>query len=170
MINFLLQSGGNKIRVFPAMPGSWQDASFDLLRAQGVFVVSAVRKKGKVQWVAIKSLAGEPFVVKIVGWKDLNIVGNNKYTVTKLQEGEFQVDLKKGEQAVVCEKGKPCNPLLVAIAHDKKLINAYGVKKAKQLKEKQFWEELSSVYCEFIIITHCLIQILRLKHNQKHWN
>ena len=42
----LFQSHDGIIRVFPALPQAWQDASFKL-RAVGAFVVTATRKTGK---------------------------------------------------------------------------------------------------------------------------
>lgn len=49
----LIQSQGALIRVFPAIPGSWKDCSFRVLRAQGAFLVSAVRSGGEVKSLEI---------------------------------------------------------------------------------------------------------------------
>ena len=54
----LLQSHSGVVRVFPAVPGAWQDASFDSLRAQGAFLVSAKMKAGKVVEVRVTSEKG----------------------------------------------------------------------------------------------------------------
>ena len=54
----LLQSHTGVVRVFPAVPDSWPDASFDSLRAEGAFLVSASRKAGKVVEVRIRSEKG----------------------------------------------------------------------------------------------------------------
>ena len=53
----LLQSYSGTIRVFPAVPNSWQDVSFDKLRAEGAFVVSAERRAGRVTFVEIRAEA-----------------------------------------------------------------------------------------------------------------
>jgi len=58
--DMLLQSHGNLIRVFPAVPAAWTNVVFHNLRAEGAFLVSAERKNGRTQWIRIKSLAGEP--------------------------------------------------------------------------------------------------------------
>ncbi|MDR1485830.1 MAG: hypothetical protein LBT09_13540, partial [Planctomycetaceae bacterium] len=55
----LIQSWGGVIRIFPAVPAEWKDAAFQDLRAEGAFLVTAVRKDGKTSWVKVKSLAGE---------------------------------------------------------------------------------------------------------------
>lgn len=60
----LLQSHGGLIRVFPAVPAAWADVAFHDLRAEGAFLVSALRRAGKTRWVRIKSLAGEPCRVR----------------------------------------------------------------------------------------------------------
>ncbi|WPJ95155.1 glycoside hydrolase N-terminal domain-containing protein [Coraliomargarita algicola] len=49
----LLQSWGNKVRIFPAVPDSWRDSSFKDLRAEGGFIVSAKRKNCKTIEVTI---------------------------------------------------------------------------------------------------------------------
>ncbi len=54
----LLQSHTGVVRVFPAVPASWRDISFDTLRAEGAFLVSAVRKNGRVVEVRIVSEKG----------------------------------------------------------------------------------------------------------------
>jgi len=54
----LLQSYDGTISVFPAFKGS-KTARFTL-HAQGGFVISSEIKAGKVQWIAIKSLYGNP--------------------------------------------------------------------------------------------------------------
>jgi alpha-L-fucosidase 2 len=45
--------GSSVIRVFPATPAAWADASFSDLRAQGGFRVSAKREHGRTTWVRI---------------------------------------------------------------------------------------------------------------------
>jgi len=54
----LLQSHSRVIHIFPAVPASWRDISFDKLRAQGAFLVSAKRMHGQVMEVRIVSEKG----------------------------------------------------------------------------------------------------------------
>lgn len=56
----LLQSWAARLRVFPAVPKAWADVSFDGLRAQGGFVVSARRKGGKTTSVAVRATVDQP--------------------------------------------------------------------------------------------------------------
>ena len=51
------------IRVFPAVPKAWTDASFDDLRAEGGHRVSARREKGATVWLRVT--AGRDGVVRI---------------------------------------------------------------------------------------------------------
>ncbi len=54
----LLQSHTGVVRVFPAVPDSWPDVSFDSLRSEGAFLISASRKAGQVVEVRIRSEKG----------------------------------------------------------------------------------------------------------------
>ena len=54
----LLQSHTGIIRVFPAIPSSWQDVSFQDLRAMGAFLVSATKSHGKLVSLTIRSEKG----------------------------------------------------------------------------------------------------------------
>ena len=60
----LLQSWGGVVRVFPAMPDRWADATYHNLRTEGAFLVSAERKGGETKWIRIESLAGEPLLLQ----------------------------------------------------------------------------------------------------------
>jgi len=92
----LLQSVNGCIKVFPAVPQEWAEASFGDLRAEGAFLVSAERKQSRTSWIKIESLAGEPCVVK-------HGMGENfrttlpKERVTVMEDGMVKLDLKKGE-------------------------------------------------------------------------
>jgi alpha-L-fucosidase 2 len=54
----LLQSHAGFVRIFPAIPGSWKDLSFNDLRTEGAFLVSALMKNGAVVSVRIHSEKG----------------------------------------------------------------------------------------------------------------
>jgi len=54
----LLQSQCGKIRIFPAIPEDWEDVAFTTLRAEGAFLVSARRTKGRTEYVEITSEQG----------------------------------------------------------------------------------------------------------------
>lgn len=140
IMELLLQSWGGKIRVFPAVPESWNDASFDELRAQGGFLVSASRSQGKTVWVSVKSLSGEPCVIKVPDWTNaVQMDKGRQIQITKLSAGEFRIDLNAGEEILLYSGEKAIKPFVKAIPHATAELNLYGVKKGKQLPKNQDW-------------------------------
>lgn len=118
MNEMLLQSWNNIIRVFPAIPDSWQEASFNKLLAKGAFEVSAVRKNGQTQFIHIKSLAGTPFLVK-TGWKNnIQTTGKRKFTITYQDKDIIKIDLKKGEDVILYTGTKPASFAITKAASD----------------------------------------------------
>ncbi|AOW11441.1 hypothetical protein EM308_15465 [Flavobacterium gilvum] len=95
----LLQSWGDKIRVFPAVPSSWKDLSFENLRTEGAFLISAVRKGGETKWVKIKSLVGEPCIIhpNIDG----KLQAKGHVQLKDLGNGNYSFQLKKGEEVIL---------------------------------------------------------------------
>jgi hypothetical protein len=73
----LLQSYAGFIEVFPAMPAGWLDVSFNKLRAEGAFLVSAKRTRGRLERLEIVSEKGGTTWVKLPnsGWKTTFIEG-----------------------------------------------------------------------------------------------
>ncbi len=101
--DMLLQSWGGKIRVFPAVPSQWGDVQFEDLRTEGAFLVSAGRKDGKTTCIRIKSLAGEPCILRTDMVKPMVKLGHA--TLTPTGKGEYSLDLKKGETVVLTTEG-----------------------------------------------------------------
>jgi len=60
----LLQSQGDIVRIFPAVPESWNDVSFQTLRARGAFLISARKEKGLVTEVRVMPEAGGKLVME----------------------------------------------------------------------------------------------------------
>ncbi|WP_222536440.1 glycosyl hydrolase family 95 catalytic domain-containing protein [Pedobacter polysacchareus] len=60
----LIQSWGNKIRIFPAIPEIWRDVSFDQLRTEGGFLVSACRVNGNTQFIKVFSTKGDNCILE----------------------------------------------------------------------------------------------------------
>jgi alpha-L-fucosidase 2 len=82
------------IRIFPATPWRWHEASFDDLRAEGGHRVSAKREHNATTWFRI--VAGRDGMLRI---RD-NFAGRNpswsRKGVTKIGDN-FEVALKRGE-------------------------------------------------------------------------
>lgn len=93
----LLQSWNGIIRVFPAVPSAWQEASFHHLRTEGAFLVSAMRQNGQTQFVTVTSLAGEPCRLKLDMFSGFQVQAEREILKRMLPEGVVEVDLRKGE-------------------------------------------------------------------------
>lgn len=97
IVDMLLQSWGGKIRIFPAVPSKWADVSFHRMLAEGGFEVSASRQDGKTQFVHVKSLAGEPCVVKVHMDMPVKVIGLEKSSYRWVSPDELELDLQKGK-------------------------------------------------------------------------
>jgi hypothetical protein len=96
-----LQSWGGKIRVFPAVPAQWKDASFISLRTEGAFLVSATRNHGKTVFIQVESEAGglcrlqTGINLSQAVVRDLS--GNPvPYSTVDLSTGLIEIDMQKG--------------------------------------------------------------------------
>jgi hypothetical protein len=127
--DMLLQSWGNKIRVFPALPDSWKDVAFHHFRAEGAFLISAVRKNGKTTFVGIKSLAGEPCIVKPSMDVKPRISSKNKTKLIEVEEGCYRIDLKKGEEVILYPGRKMADLSIESLPVDKDQTNFFGIRK-----------------------------------------
>lgn len=100
----LLQSWGDTIRVFSAMPESWQNVSFSGMLAKGGFEVSASRRNGHTEFVSIRSHAGEPCKL-LLDFLPARVEGIAKSAVERLPNGRFVVDIKAGQQVIFFAEG-----------------------------------------------------------------
>ena len=80
LMDMLLQSRRGLLRIFPAIPCAWREASFCGLRAEGGFLVSARLAEGAVGWVRIESELGLPCTV-------VNPFGKTAVTLEDLKSG-----------------------------------------------------------------------------------
>ncbi len=100
--DMLLQSWGGTIRIFPAVPEEWQEAAFHNLRAEGAFLVSAMRKNGATEWIRLKSLEGEPCRIR-TGWTGrirwrVNGSGQEHSTELSAVAEPLLLDLRKNDE------------------------------------------------------------------------
>ncbi len=86
----LLQSWEGYIRLFPGLP-LCQDASFQTLRAEGAFLLSASRKDGAVQSIEILSEAGGLFRIENPWSNSLPIVETENSPNPKIIEQEGRI-------------------------------------------------------------------------------
>jgi len=141
-MDLLLQSWGGKVRVFPAVPTAWKDSAFYRLRAQGAFVVSAVRSGGRTAWIAIESEAGEPCVLKVPDWKGpIETAGARRMPAVEIAPGEYRIDLRKGEQVLLFPRGTSPSPVVRPLPIPPSEKNLYGFKRGGELKNRQTWPD-----------------------------
>jgi hypothetical protein len=115
MHDMLIQSWGNTIRVFPALPTSWKQAVFHDLHTEGAFLVSAASRNGKTQWVRIKSLAGEPFRLRPGLTGTVKVTGSGAAHVKETAPGLYALTLAKGEEVFLTTGTEPLNVLPVPV-------------------------------------------------------
>ncbi len=96
----LIQSNTGVVEIFPAIPASWYDVSFDRLRTEGAFLISAEKKNGKVTKISVISEKGG--VVKI-----RNPFDNNEFKTEakRIEKGDvIKIDMEPGETVVLSMK------------------------------------------------------------------
>lgn len=101
----LLQSHTGIIRVFPAIPQDWKEASFNKLRAHGAFLVSAERKAGEVAQVDI--LCEQGGLVRIAnpfGRKSFTTTGNTNEV--KEKNGIIEIQTEAGQAIKLTAKAE----------------------------------------------------------------
>ena len=110
--NMLIQSWSDPakdepgpIRIFPALPSAWKDVEFRDLRAEGAFLVSAKRSRGKTEWVRIRSLAGEPCRVRPGMNGAIRTRGDREHKLELVSPGIYEIALKKGEEVLLYAGG-----------------------------------------------------------------
>jgi hypothetical protein len=110
------------------MPAEWKDASFFNLRTEGAFLVTAMRKEGKTQFIHIKSLAGAPCIIQ-TDLQGLVKLIRPASTKIKQQQGLIELTLKKGEEAIIYTGEQPASFEIkdLPIMADK--MNSWGVRK-----------------------------------------
>jgi hypothetical protein len=121
----LLQSWGDKIRVFPAIPKHWENIAFDGLLAKGGFSVSAKRASGMTQFIRVKSNAGEPCVLK-TDLKIGHIEGLPKSAVQRQADGTLEIDLKKGQTVTLFAEGVE-SAMIEPVEADSNDWNSFGL-------------------------------------------
>jgi alpha-L-fucosidase 2 len=128
----LMTSYGNCIRIFPGVPSTWTNASFAGLRAEGAFLVSAVRKNNVTQFITIKSLAGEPCLVRPNLPGTVLAKGDRHFVVTARETGMVEIDLAKGETVMLCA-GKPPDDASISPVERDGITTPWGEEKAHTL-------------------------------------
>jgi len=126
--DMLLQSH-DVIHIFPAVPTTWCDASFDRLLAEGAFEVSAVRRNGSTQFIRIRSLAGESCRVRTNLDDPVRLTAKGVVPVPVDKSGILTLDLVANEEAVLVNKGYSGDLSIDQVEIAPQDCNYYGLKK-----------------------------------------
>jgi alpha-L-fucosidase 2 len=93
--DMLLQSWGGTVRLFPATPWRWHDASFDGLRAEGGLKISATRKNNAT--VAFRITASQDGPVRLLDNFGTRPATWSRPGAVRRDGGHFIIDMKAGQ-------------------------------------------------------------------------
>jgi hypothetical protein len=96
----LLQSYAGFIEIMPAVPTEWKDASFENLRTEGAFLVSAKKTDGQVDEVKVVSEKGGITKLKLP-FKTHFIASNKGFKVKADGNGFLELTAKSGAVLVL---------------------------------------------------------------------
>jgi hypothetical protein len=102
LAEMLLQSHKGVVSVFPALPSVWKDLSFANLRAEGAFLIDAVRSKGSTAMIRVKSEKGGPCIIE-TDMIPADVAGASDITVY-LGRTRISLNMKAGEEVVIRNK------------------------------------------------------------------
>lgn len=127
-----LQSWGGTIRVFPAVPAAWKEASFARLRAEGAFLVSGIRQEGKTVRIQIESERSGICRLKTdINLDNVRVMDDSgqdvPYTVVNKKKGLLQLSMKKGDVVHFVDVSAGI-VLFKPVHHAAESCNYYGVK------------------------------------------
>ena len=98
----LLQSQGGIVRLFPATADAWADVSFDRLRAEGGFVVSAARTAGRAVAFSITATVDQTLTLR-----DPFTGGGTFNRSVRRDAGRIVIELRKGQSLTGKAGGSP---------------------------------------------------------------
>lgn len=96
----LLQSYAGFIEVFPAVPNAWNSLSFNNLRAEGAFLVSAKKEGGQTDEIIIIAEKGGKTQLKLP-FKTYFVQSKKGVTVKNLENGFLELNFQKGGKIIV---------------------------------------------------------------------
>ncbi len=96
----LLQSDKDYIEVLPAIPSAWKNVSFNNLRAQGAFLISAKKENGILNEVKVLSEKGGLLRLK-TPFKTFYVSDTKKKELLKSKNNFLEIQLKPGEEIII---------------------------------------------------------------------
>ena len=109
LLDMLVLTRGDLIRVFPAVPSDWHDLAFHELRAEGGFILSSARSGGTTRFVRVASTAGEPLRLVPNGlpqpWAVQTLKGPKRPVDFTVVDGELRLSLAAGQEVMIYTEG-----------------------------------------------------------------
>lgn len=128
ILDMLIQSWGNVLRIFPAVADVWEDLAFHQLRAEGAFLISAKREKGETALIQITSLAGESCVLETDMIDPVWKASREGITVTSVEKNRYAINLQANDTIIIYPRGRELPTELGAVEIDPSKHNPFGVK------------------------------------------
>jgi len=108
LLEMLIQSYGNIIRLFSGVPECWEDVVFHNLRAEGAYLVSAIREGGRCNLVRVFSEKGGRVKVRgNFGTDKVLLFSSQGKCLAEKEAKDIELKLKKGEEIFILPEG--CN-------------------------------------------------------------
>ena len=98
LLEMLLQSYSGVIEIFPAVPESWKDISFNNLRTEGAFLISAAKTNGVIDEVKVNAEQGGTLHLKLPFKTFYLSDAAKKYEV---KDGVMIIEMKVGERITI---------------------------------------------------------------------
>ncbi|MDB5211301.1 MAG: hypothetical protein JWQ30_2128 [Sediminibacterium sp.] len=99
----LLQSYAGFIEIMPAVPAAWKDISFEQLRTEGAFLVSAKKRDGEMEEVMIRSEKGGTTKLKLP-FTNWTIASQKNVLVKDTKDGFIVLACKAGGSVSLHQK------------------------------------------------------------------
>gem|GEM_PF-396474 len=127
----LLQTRGNDVLVFPAVPTYWQDVSFRNLRVPGAFLISAYRERGALTYLSVKSERGGHIRLRSTNVAALANAGKVTSKGKVINRDTIDVTLRAGQTLALGTEPRGEHGWAVAPAPDQ-VANPFGSKAANE--------------------------------------
>jgi hypothetical protein len=124
----MLQSYDGEIHVFPAVPDAWKEVSYQNLRTEGAFLVTAKRVRGKAVYVNIKSLAGGSFKLTIGSpEQEYRVKKTSGSEIAKGTDGSWNVYIPKGKSIEFVGSRLNGDKIIEPVSAQSDKLNYYGL-------------------------------------------
>jgi hypothetical protein len=109
------------------LPDEWKDVAFHNLRAEGAFLISARRENGITNFVRIRSLAGEPCIIRPAMDGIPRLEGKHNHEMVELEKGLYRIDIRKGDEVVLYQGSIRPEFVIEPQALDPGMVNYFGI-------------------------------------------